>query len=98
MVKKGTLVQISKVILDLKDRAKNIPNDTKNEPFLMWIKGILINDGNLGDTVSILTTTKRVETGTLVSVEPYYQHGFGEYVKILDDIKNIIFDETEDLS
>jgi 2-amino-4-ketopentanoate thiolase alpha subunit len=97
MIKKGTLVEINKVVLNQEERTSNIPDDTKNHPFLMWIKGVLIEDANLGDEVSVLSATKRVETGKLIRVEPYYQHGFGEYVKILDDVKHIIFDETEDL-
>jgi 2-amino-4-ketopentanoate thiolase alpha subunit len=97
MIFKGTIVQIKKTILEPEERAQNIPNDTKKVPFLMWIKGKLVNDTLPGEVVTIETQTNRIETGTLVSIEPYYTHNFGEYVSILQEIKDIITSETEDL-
>lgn len=98
MVKKGTLVVIKKIVLNPNERSLNIPNDTKDHPFLMWIKGVLTHDADFGDLVSILTTTKRIETGILIQIEPYYTHSFGKYVDILDEMKEIISKETEGLS
>lgn len=97
MIEKGTYVRIKKVILDPNERASQIPDDTKKQPFLMWIKGFLLVDAQLYDTVSIKTTTGRIESGVLIEVHPYFEHSFGKYVPILGDVKQIIDQETEDL-
>ena len=98
MIKKGTLVQIRKIVLEPNQRSPHIPEDTKKHPYVMWIKGKLLDDAKLGDVVSIETQTKRIETGIMVSVEPYYAHSFGKYVKIIDEVKDLISKETEHLS
>jgi small nuclear ribonucleoprotein (snRNP)-like protein len=89
MVKKNSWVQIEKVILTPSQRLSSIPNDTKNTPLMMWVKGFLLDDANIGDTVQIKTKTGRLEEGKLIKVNPSYNHSFGDYVEefaIVDEI------------
>ena len=80
MIKKNTWVQIHKIILKPAERAENIPADTKNVPLELWVKGYLQNDAQMNDEVTIKTITGRIETGTLVAINPSYQHNYGEFV------------------
>jgi hypothetical protein len=98
MIKKNTHVQIYQVVLSSRERADHLPVDTKEVPFEVRMKGKLLHDANVGETVRIQTATNRVESGILLAVEPYYAHSFGHHVQILSDIRDIILKETEDLS
>ncbi len=90
MIKKNTWVQIEKVVLTKEERADNIPQDTKAQPLMMWVKGFLENDASLGDQVRIKTKTGRIESGKLVAENPSYQHTFGNYVPELQKIDEIV--------
>ena len=68
MVQKGTWVRIKKILLPVGQRAPQDPEDTRNTPLVMWTKGFLAADANLGDEVQVTTAADRVETGTLVEV------------------------------
>ncbi|MDY0294838.1 MAG: 2-amino-4-oxopentanoate thiolase subunit OrtA [Acholeplasmataceae bacterium] len=98
MIQPKTYVEIYRVILPTHERSKNLPVDTSRVPFEMRIRGRLLKAGNIGDVVTIETPTKRIETGILVSEEPYFAHSFGHYVPMLTQVRNIILEETEDLS
>ncbi len=98
MIQPLTYVEIYRVILPAHERSQNLPKDTMRVPFEMRIRGRLLKEAKIGDVVEIETATKRIETGILMSQEPYYAHSFGHYVPILSDIRKIILDETEDLS
>ncbi|ABR30767.1 2-amino-4-ketopentanoate thiolase [Thermosipho melanesiensis] len=77
--KKGDWVQIQKTLLKSKERTAQLPEDTKKVPLEMRVKGFLINDvAKLGDEVEVETLTGRKVTGTLVSINPKYEHDFGE--------------------
>jgi len=84
------------VLLNPHERPEHIPQDTKRVPFEMRIKGRLLNDAEVGDQVEIETETKRIETGILIKVHPYYQHDFGFYVEKVRIMKDIILFEMED--
>jgi hypothetical protein len=75
--KKGDWVQISRVILEPKERASQLPEDTKKVPLTLLVKGFLNTDANIGDTVTITTVVGRTENGKLVAVNPGYNHSFG---------------------
>ena len=95
MIKKGTWVQIEKTILEPADRAPQVPDDTKKVPLLLWVKGYLQADANIGDLVEIRTRTGRKETGTLKEAEPYYKHDYGKFVPellvISEQVRDILF-------
>ncbi len=95
MIKKGEWVIIHRNILEASERAPQVPDDTKKVPLEMWIKGYLNADAKIGDEVEITTITKRVEKGTLLEVNPYYNLNYGVFVpellKISAQVREILF-------
>jgi len=95
MIKKGEWVRIHKIILSPSERAPQVPDDTKAVPLEMWDKGFLLADSELGDQVEIETVTGRRETGTLIEVNPYYDHDYGKFVPELlaidKQVRGIVF-------
>ena len=80
MIKKGTWVNIRKIILEPKERAAGIPDDTKSVPLIMWVKGFLQDDANLGDDVTITTRMGRYESGILEAANPDIDVNYGDFV------------------
>lgn len=99
MIKKGAWVQIKKNIMKPEERAENIPADSKNVPLIMWVKGSLERDAELGDEVAVTTLTGRREEGTLVSINPSYKHDYGDFVpellEINKKVKGIVFGDEK---
>ncbi len=95
MIKKGEWVRIHKNILDASGRAPQVPDDTKQVPLEMWVKGFLLEDAEMGDEVTVETVTGRHETGKLIEVNPYYTHSFGKFVpellQIDKQVREILF-------
>ena len=81
MAKRGDWVRIHNIVLNVGERADNIPEDTQNVPLEMWDKGFLINEeANIGDLVEVETYIGRKIEGELLEVNPYYEHDFGKAV------------------
>ena len=79
--KRGDWVRIHKIILEVGQRATNIPEDTQNVPLEMWDKGFLLNEkANIGEEVEVETYIGRTIKGKLIEVNPYYKHDFGKSV------------------
>ena len=54
--KKGDWVRIHNIVLEVGERAPNIPEDTQEIPLELWDKGFLTNDeANIGDMVEVET-------------------------------------------
>jgi hypothetical protein len=90
----GDLVQIHKIILKPDQRPDSLPDSTKSVPYECWIKGFLLNDeAGRGEEVQIETFIGREISGTLVSVNPAYDHSFGlpqkELLSIERELKKI---------
>lgn len=85
--KTGDWVQITKVVLPAGSRAPQVPEDTQNTDLVMWVKGFVQQDAEIGDTVEIITTTGRRECGTLCEVNPGYSHSYGHFVPELTRIQ-----------
>lgn len=90
LIKKGSWVQIHKIVLKPEERTAQIPEDTKKVPLEMWVKGFLIDDANMFDQVKITTLTERTEEGTLVAFEPSYHHDYGDFVVELLQIDKMV--------
>ncbi len=90
MVKKGSWVQIKKIILTKEERAVNLPEATKEVPLQMWVKGFLQEDSELDQEVKIKTITGRIESGVLICVNPSYMHTYGEFVPEIMEIGRIV--------
>lgn len=79
--KKGDWVRIHTIVLEVGQRATNIPEETQNVPLEMWDKGFLLEDSaNIGDKIKVETYIGRIVEGKLIEVNPYYQHDFGKCV------------------
>ena len=95
MAKKNDWVRIHRNVLNAEDRTGKLPDDTKKVPLEMWTKGYLLADAQIGDEVEIESVNGRHETGTLIEVNPYYEHDFGtcvpELLKIDKQVREIIF-------
>ena len=98
MIDPMTYVEIYRMILPPEERSSNLPIETKRVPFEMRLRGQLLKEASIGDMVEIVTASKRIERGILVSVNPFFGHNFGHYVPMMTTIRNIIIKETEDLS
>ena len=96
MAVKNEWVQIHLIVLKPAERAENIPDDTRMLPLEQWVKGNLVEESAaLGDTVTVVTRTGRIVTGTLCAEQPCYEHSFGKYIPELhavdDMVKEIVF-------
>jgi hypothetical protein len=95
MVRKGAWVLIHKIILEPKDRAPQVPEDTKKVPLEMWVKGRLEGDAEIGKRAVVITRTGRREEGTLLEENPTYRHGFGNFVPelltISEQVRDLVF-------
>lgn len=78
--KKGTWVEIEKVLLTPEQRAPQVPDDTKKTPYVMRVSGFLTADAALNSEVSIKTLSGRIVSGKLSVIHPSYTHSFGETV------------------
>lgn len=87
-IKKGTWVQIYKVILAPGERSSNLPPETRKVPFEMRVKGFLLEDAEIGEEARICTVIGREIKGTLVEANPCYPHNFGKPVPELLSIGN----------
>ena len=87
---KGTYVRIRKTVLQPTERSPHLPEDTKQVPFKIWVKGYLQEDADLFDIVTIKTPLGRFETGRLKEANPPYRHGYGCFVPEVLAIRDII--------
>lgn len=86
IVKRGQWVEVYRVVLSPEKRAPQIPDDTKQVPLEMRIKGFLETDAKIGDEAVVMTVAGRHVSGRLDAVNPAYTHGFGEPIGELIDI------------
>jgi hypothetical protein len=93
--KRGDWVQIHQIVLNPEERAPQVPDDTKQVPLELWVKGYALSEANLGEQIEIETTTGRNVKGELSAVNPKYVHSFGEFVpellKVDKQVKEILF-------
>jgi len=83
---KETWVEIHKILLDKGKRAPQVPQDTREVPLEMKVKGFLLHEAALGDKVEIVTVAGRKIKGILSSVNPSYDHLFGPPIPELSTI------------
>ena len=79
--KQGDWVRIYSHLLEPGQRAPKVPDDTAKVPFEMWEKGFLLDESaEIGREVRIETMIGREIAGTLIEVNPSYNHSFGTCV------------------
>lgn len=89
-LKTGDWVQIQNTVLESKDRAPTIPEDTRKTPLNLWVKGYLLHDADIGDLAEIKTTTGRLIKGIVEISNPCYSHDFGSFVPELQVVERQI--------
>ena len=97
--KKGDWVMVYNIILEPKDRAPQIPKDTKKVPLEMWRKGFLLEDTEIGQIANIETIVGRKVSGKLLEVHPTHKHDYGDHIpeilQIGKTLKEILFNGEE---
>lgn len=86
MVKKGEWVRIHSTVLKAEERTAKLPADTQSCPLEMWTKGFLQEDAEIGDEVTVMTASNRIEKGNLIEVNPYWKHSYGKFIPELVQI------------
>jgi hypothetical protein len=77
--KKGDWVQIHNIVLEAGDRAPNLPEETKEVPLELRVRGFLKEDSaELDQEVTIETLVGREITGNLEKINPVYSHDYGQ--------------------
>ena len=82
----GTWVELHRTLLAPGERAPQVPEETRNVPLEMKVKGFLTGDAAIGEDAEVVTPAGRRLRGTLCRVNPPYDHGFGAPVAELLDI------------
>jgi len=99
MIEKGSWVRIKRTVLESSLRAERLPEETRKVPFVMWVKGSLLNEGRVGETVTVRTKSGRIEEGELLEVNPAYDLNYGKYVEQLrhigEEAREILFGQEE---
>jgi hypothetical protein len=83
---KNTWVEVGAVVLQKEERAPNLPDDTKQVPLEMRVKGFLLHDAEKGEEAEIITPSGRTVRGTLTEINPAYSHMFGRPIPELSPI------------
>lgn len=91
---KNTWVEIGGIVLQKGERAPNLPDDTKQVPLEMRVKGFLLHDAEKGGEAEIITPSGRTVRGMLTEINPEYTHTFGrpipELCPIAGEIRAIL--------
>jgi hypothetical protein len=83
---KNTWVEIGGIVLQKGERAPNLPDDTKQVPLEMRVKGFLVHDAEKGGKAEIITPSGRTVRGRLTEINPAYTHMFGRPIPELSPI------------
>lgn len=86
-----TWVEIEWTILEPRERAENIPEDTAALPYVGRARGLVAGAPRVGDQAEIVTQAGRVLRGVVVDEAPGYTHSFGHvlpaWVQMRDSIR-----------
>ena len=83
----GDWVEISAVLLSPAERAPNLPADTAAVPLVMRVRGFAQKAAKVGTVVQVKTQAGRVLRGTLLAVNPRFDHDFGGCVPELIEVR-----------
>lgn len=79
-IPEGTWVEIEQIVLKPEERAQNLPEDTRQTPYVLRVSGFLAEEAELGQPARIHTFIGRELAGKLITVNPSYNHSFGKIV------------------
>jgi hypothetical protein len=94
LIAQDTWVEIHQILLAAGARAPKVPSDTKIVPLEMRVKGFLVEPALPGEEAEIVTPAGRHLRGTLVQINPAYNHSFGppipELTRIGIEVRDIL--------
>jgi hypothetical protein len=73
----GDWVEIHGIVLEVGQRAPQVPDDTREVPLEMRVRGHALDAASVGEELQLRTAAGRILRGTLAAVNPVYPHGFG---------------------
>lgn len=82
----GQWVELHRVVLPPGGRAPSVPDDTRDLPLELRVRGWLVGDADLGDEATVRTPAGRLVSGTLESIAPAHLHTFGPPEPALLDV------------
>jgi hypothetical protein len=83
---KGTWVEIHRIVLPAGERVPQVPDDTRQVPLEMRVKGFLVAPASPGEEADIVTPVGRRLRGVVREINPAYTHGFGAPIAELSGI------------
>ena len=86
LIGKGTWVEIHRSVLPAGARAPRVPDDTRQVPLEMRVKGFLVAPASAGEEAEIVTPAGRRLRGVVREINPAYTHGFGAPIAELSGI------------
>jgi len=86
VIEQGRWVEIHRVVLAPRERAPQVPADTREVPLELRARGFLAHPAAQGEEVEVVTASGRRLRGVLAAVEPAYTHGFGPPIPELLEI------------
>ena len=86
LIGKGTWVEIHRIVLPAGERAPQVPDDTRQFPLEMRVKGFLVAPASPGEEADIVTPVGRKLRGIIKDSNPAYTHGFGAPIAELSGI------------
>jgi hypothetical protein len=75
--------QVGLVVLEPQQRTAKLPDDTRQVPYYVRVRGFLEGEAEIGDTVTVETLIGRKVQGELLALEPVYGHDFGRPIEEL---------------
>lgn len=80
MIKAGTWVELTRIILPAAKRGANLPAETRQTDLVLKVRGFLLEDAAIGAEARIRTLAERELTGVLTDADPRFSHDFGKPV------------------
>ena len=82
----GDWGEIHYIVLDPASRSGDLPAETRKVPLECRINGWALSSKRIGEEIEIRTPANRTVKGTLVRINPGYEHTFGPAVPELSYI------------
>ena len=94
MLVRGSWVEVQRTLLEAGSRAPQLPADTAALPYVARICGFLLNDADLGSEAEIETVAGRQVRGTVIAVNPRFEHDFGlpvvELLRVGSELRSLL--------
>ncbi len=94
MPARGSWAEVQRTLLEPGNRAPQLPADTAAVPYVARICGFLLTETELGSEAEIETVAGRHVRGTLIAVNPRFEHDFGmpvaELLRVGSELRTLL--------